>query len=161
LGWLATLANPTCDLKLLDYNQATMRDNFLLVGATILWGIWGVAIKFAVARTNPYTAQWLYSIPYILFIPVWYLLAKKEPAAVGIDLQAVGWAFGASVCSLLALLLMYFAVQSRPASTAVAMTSAYPIVTLLLALAMRSETLNIKNFAGILLIVAGVIVMQL
>jgi transporter family protein len=146
---------------IIGYNRATMRDNLLLFGATVLWGIWGVAIKLAVARTGPFTAQWMYSIPYIVFIPVWYFLAKKEPAAAGIDLPALGWAALASICSLLAVLLMYYAAQSKAASSVVAMTSAYPLVTLFLALAMRSETLNVKNLAGIVLIVAGVIVMQL
>jgi hypothetical protein len=47
-----------------------MRDNILLIGATILWGIWGIAIKFAVSRSSPFTAQWMFSILYILFIPI-------------------------------------------------------------------------------------------
>jgi len=138
-----------------------MKDSILLILATVLWGVWGIAIKFAVSRSSPFTAQWMFSIPYIVFIPLWYFLARKEGAPAAVDLQALGWAFLASVCSLGAILLMYFALQSKPASFAVAMTSAYPVVTLLLALATHSETLNAKNILGIVLIVAGVIVMQI
>jgi drug/metabolite transporter (DMT)-like permease len=88
-------------------------------------------------------------------------LARKDGGTAAIDLPALGWAFLASLCSLEALLLMYFALQSKPASMAVAMTSAYPVVTLLLAIFTHAETFNLKNVLGIVLIVAGVMVMQL
>ncbi len=149
-----------------------MRDNIFLLLATVLWGIWGFALKLAVDRAHPFTVQWMYALPNIVFIPVWYWLAHNassaaasvgtgSSAANAIDLPALGWAGLAAVCSVGALLLMFFALQSKPATVAVAMTSAYPIITLALALVTHTEIFNLKHLAGIILIIAGVIVLQL
>jgi len=142
-----------------------MRDNVLLLLATVLWGIWGFAIKLAVDRAHPFAVQWMYALPNILFIPIWYFLARKAVPSAGasaaVDLPALGWASLAAVCAVSAMLLMFFALQSKPATLAVAMTSAYPIVTLALALVTRAEVFNIRHVIGIVLIIAGVIVLQL
>ena len=141
-----------------------MRDNVLLLLATVLWGIWGFAIKLAVDRAHPFAVQWMYALPNIVFIPIWYFLARKAvpgAASAVVDLPALGWASLAAVCAICAMLLMFFALQSKPATLAVAMTSAYPIVTLALALVTRAEILNLKHVFGIVLIIVGVIVLQL
>ena len=138
-----------------------MRDNVLLILATVLWGIWGFTIKLAVDRAHPFAIQWMYAFPNILFIPVWYFLARRAVPDAVVDLSALGWATLAAVCAAGAMLLMFFALQSKPATLTVAMTSAYPIVTLFLALLTRTETLNLKHVLGIILIIAGVIVLQL
>ena len=141
-----------------------MRDNVLLLLATVLWGIWGFAIKLAVDRVHPFAVQWMYALPNIIFIPIWYFLARKaapDPASAVVDLPALGWASLAAVCAVGAMLLMFFALQSKPATLAVAMTSAYPIVTLALALVRRAEVFNIRHVIGIVLIIAGVIILQL
>ncbi len=138
-----------------------MRDNLFLLLATILWGIWGFAIKLAVERAHPFAVQWMYAVPNLLFIPLWYWMARRAAPDAAIDLPALGWAALAAVCAISAMLLMFFALQSKPATLAVAMTSAYPIVTLALALVTRTETFNIRHLLGIVLIIAGVIILQL
>lgn len=137
-----------------------MKTNALLFLATVLWGIWGIADKYALSRAHPFTVQWMYSIPYILFLPFWYFLSKKAAAGPTFDLQALGWSVLACICSVTAMALMFFAMRSQSASTAVALTSAYPLVTLLLAVVVRTEQLTVPKITGMLLIVAGVIVLQ-
>ena len=106
-----------------------MRDNILLLLATVLWGIWGFAIKLAVDRAHPFAVQWMYALPNIVFIPIWYFLARNavpsaaSGASAGVDLPALGWASLAAICAIGAMLLMFFALQSKPATLAVAMTS--------------------------------------
>lgn len=138
-----------------------MKANALLLLATILWGIWGIADKYAVSRAHPYTIQWMYSIPYIIFIPIWYFLSKKVETGNSFDIQAFGWAVIACICSMGAMLLLFFALRSKPASVAVAMTSAYPLVTLALALVMRTEHLTFPKVIGLLFIILGVIILQI
>ncbi len=138
-----------------------MRDNLFLLVATVLWGIWGFAIKLAVERAHPFAVQWMYAAPNLLFIPLWYWLARKAGPGSAVDLPALGWAALAAACAIGAMLLMFFALQSRPATLAVAMTSAYPIVTLALALITRAETFNVRHALGIVLIIAGVVILQL
>jgi drug/metabolite transporter (DMT)-like permease len=133
-----------------------------LVFAALLWGLWGIGEKLAVARVHPYTVQWMYSVPYILLLPLWFMLARRAaPQQEAMDWTAFAWASGACVASLVAMLLMIFAMRTEPASVSVAITSAYPVVTLLLGVLMGEETINAKRLIGLGLTISGVIVLQL
>ncbi len=136
-----------------------MKADLYLLLATILWGIWGFADKMAVTRTHPYTVQWVYSIPYILFIPVWYVMSRKAAPGAGIDPQAAAWTILASISSMAAMLFLFFALRSKPASIAMAMTAAYPLVTLGLAVVMKMEQLSAVKVGGMLLIILGVVLL--
>lgn len=138
-----------------------MKEVLLLILATILWGIWGVADKYAATRAHPFTVQWMYSLPYILFIPIWFYLSRRVVDSNQTNnIEALGWAVLASIASMMAMLLLFFALQSRPASFVVALTSAYPIITLLIGVLTGTETLSVQKAIGILFIVAGVIFIQ-
>ena len=132
----------------------------LLLISTVLWGIWGAANKLAVDRAHPFSIQWMYAIPYVLFIPVWYFMSRQAAPQEGFDPRAFLWAVVASLSSIGAVLLFFFAVQSVPASNAAAVTSAYPLVTLAIALITKQETLTPLKVIGILLIIAGVVALQ-
>ncbi|MCZ7673269.1 MAG: EamA family transporter [Chloroflexi bacterium] len=49
----------------------------LLILATILWGFWGIADKLALEQAHPYTIQWMYAVPYVILLPVFYGLAVR------------------------------------------------------------------------------------
>ncbi len=132
----------------------------LLLISTVLWGVWGVANKLAVDRAHPFTVQWMYAIPYLLFIPVWFLLSRQAAPQESFDWRAFLWAGVASLASLGAVLLFFFALQRVPAANAAAVTSAYPLVTLAIGLITRQESLTPVKVVGILLIIAGVIALQ-
>ena len=132
----------------------------LLLISTVLWGVWGAANKLAVERAHPFSVQWMYAIPYLLFIPVWILMSRQAAPQQGFDWSAFLWAGLASLASLGAVLLFFFAVQRVPASNAAAVTSAYPLVTLAIALVSRQESLTPLKIIGILLIIAGVVALQ-
>jgi drug/metabolite transporter (DMT)-like permease len=61
----------------------------------------------------------------------------------------------------MAMLLMIFAMRTEPASVAVAITSAYPVVALLLGVLLGEERLTAQRLIGLGLTVSGVIVLQL
>jgi len=136
-----------------------MKADFYLLLATFLWGIWGFADKMAVTRAHPYTVQWVYSIPYILFIPVWYVMSRKAAGGASLDPQAAAWTILASVASMAAMLFLFFALRSKPASIAMAMTAAYPLVTHGLAVIMKMEQLSAVKVGGMLLIILGVVLL--
>jgi transporter family protein len=138
-----------------------MNSSLLLIVATILWGVWGLADKYAVAHAHPFTIQWMYSLPYIILLPLWYFLSKRSAPSAPFDLHALGWSLLACLCSTAAMLLLFFALRDKPASAAVAMTSAYPLVTLLLAVLTRSEEWTLPKLIGCLLIIAGVVTLQI
>jgi transporter family protein len=132
-----------------------------LLLAAFLWGLWAIGEKFAVARVHPYSVQWMYSVPYVLLLPVWLVLARRAAPQEAMDWTAFAWASGACVASLMAMLLMIFAMRTEPASVAVAITSAYPVVALLLGVLLGEERLTAQRLIGLGLTVSGVIVLQL
>lgn len=138
-----------------------MTSKTYLLLATLLWGLWALGEKYAVARVHPYTVQWMHSIPYVLLLPVWFLLARRAAPQAVMDWTALAWASGACVASLLAMLLLVFAMRTEPASVATAVTSTYPLVVLLLSVLTGEETLTSKRLIGLGLAISGVIVMQL
>lgn len=134
--------------------------NVLLIIATILWGVWGVADKFAVTKSNPYVVQWMYSIPYILVFPVWFFLSKKFSTAVDVNTPAFIWSVVACLSSMAAMFLFFIALQSTSTSVAVAFTSAYPIVTLAFGVMTNTESFSLQKLLGLLAIIAGVFLLQ-
>lgn len=132
----------------------------LLILATILWGFWGIADKLALEQAHPYTIQWMYAVPYVILLPVFYGLAVRAQPESNHNTAAFFWAAAASTASILALLLMLFAMRSQPASLAVAVTSAYPLVTLFIAALLKMETITPTKVAGMVLIMGGLVVLQ-
>ena len=131
----------------------------MLLGAIALWGVWGVAEKAAVARAHVYTVQWLYALPYLVALPIWYWLSTRA-GGPALTARAASYAIGGSVASMVALLLLLLALRDRSASVVVAATSAYPAVTLLIAVAIGQEALSVVKLLGIGLVIGGVILLQ-
>ncbi|NWF71009.1 MAG: DMT family transporter [Chloroflexi bacterium] len=136
-----------------------MRENILLIVATILWGIWGITNKFAIERAHPFTVQWMYSLPIALAIPLWLWLGDRAEPSNGQPLPALGWAVASGVVATLAVLLMFFALQNTPPSLATAITAAYPVVTLALSVLLRLEALSLQKVLGLALVIVGLIVL--
>ena len=131
----------------------------LLIIATILWGIWGIADKFALENAHPFTVQWMYAIPFVLVIPLFFWLGSRAQPENNLDTTAFMWAVVASISSILALMLMLFAMRSQPASLAVAITAAYPLVTMFIAVMLKMETFSMQKLAGVVLIMGGLVVL--
>jgi drug/metabolite transporter (DMT)-like permease len=137
-----------------------MRSIVLLLISTMLWGFWGWADKAAVSRAHPFVISWMYAIPYALSIPIFFYLGSRADPQNNLNGSAIGWAVVAGLAATAASLLFFFALQDHPASVAVAITSAYPLVTLLLGLLSRTERLDAVRLAGMALILAGVYLIQ-
>lgn len=132
----------------------------LLIISTFLWGIWGFANGRAVANAHPLTVQWMYYIPSMLLIPLFYFLGARFAPETNMDGSAFRYAFIAGLSAAGAALLFFFALRDTSASIAVAVTAAYPVVVLALGVLARDETLDLRKIAGIAIIIVGVIVVQ-
>ncbi len=137
-----------------------MRTNLILILAVILYGIWGIANKFAVGRAHPFTVQWMFAIPLVVSLPIFFWLGARSAPETNHDATALLWAVVASAASILATVLLYFALRDRPASIVVAITSGYPLVTLVLAVLAGTETLTLPKLAGVVLMFSGVVLLQ-
>lgn len=137
-----------------------MTNDLLLIIATILWGVWGIANKYAVLNAHPFTVTWMFSVPSILLIPLWYWLGSRASPATALDKTAFFWAAVASVTSIAATTLLFFVMQRRPASLAVAATSAYPLITLIIGVLAGAEKFSPQRLIGIVVIIVGVVLVQ-
>jgi drug/metabolite transporter (DMT)-like permease len=138
-----------------------MLSNLSLVAALVLWGIWGLLHKQAVDRSHPLTVEWMNCAPYVVLIPVWFALGRRAAPATNLDPKVFGLAVAGALCGMIATLCVLFALRDRPASLVIAVTSGYPMVTFLLALATGVESWNPGRAAGIALIIAGIAVLTL
>lgn len=138
-----------------------MKENILLIIATILWGIWGITNKYAVDRAHPFIVQWMYSIPVVLAIPLWYWLGMRTtPIGTQQDpSSALWWAIASGAAATLAVLLTFFALQNTAPSIATAITAAYPVVTLAIGVVLRIEEFSLQKLIGLALVIIGLIVL--
>lgn len=137
-----------------------MKGKAAMLGAVLAWGGWGIASRQAVVHAHPYTVQWLMAIPQILLLPAWFFMAKDVVTEVRPSLSTIAWAFGSCVLTVGANLLYSIAMKTEQPSTVIAVTSAYPIVTLLFLVLMGIETFSWAQMGGCVLIAAGVILLQ-
>ncbi len=71
----------------------------------------------------------------------------------------VGWAIVSAVIVVSSLVLLYVALGNGEASKVVPITAAYPAVTLVGAALFLSESITLGKLAGMLLVLAGVVVL--
>jgi drug/metabolite transporter (DMT)-like permease len=133
----------------------------LLIVATILWGVWGFANKIAVDRAHPFTVQWMYALPLVILIPIWFYLGRSQQPATNLDGSALLWSVVSGIAAALALTAMLFALRSSSPTAALALTSAYPIVTATIAYFAGIEKLTPGQLLAIGVIIAGVILFEM
>jgi drug/metabolite transporter (DMT)-like permease len=76
------------------------------------------------------------------------------------DSSAFRYALISGFAAAGAALLFFFALRDTSASVAVAVTAAYPVVTLAIGVLLREETLDLRKGLGIAIIIVGVVVLQ-
>jgi drug/metabolite transporter (DMT)-like permease len=132
-----------------------------MFAALVCWGVWGFCSSQAVKGVHPLAIQWLYSIPYGVMMPLWYWLGRGERSANPPQAHNIYWALLACTISIGASYLFGLAMKHERASVVIGVTSAYPLVTIMLLIATGSETVRWQHVVGGILIVAGVALVQM
>ena len=70
-----------------------------------------------------------------------------------------GWAVVAAICIVSSLVLLFLALEVGSAGTVVPISAAYPAVTLVLAAILLSEEVSAGKLGGVLLVIAGVVLL--
>ncbi len=129
--------------------------------ALICWGFWGFASYQAVQRTHPLNVQWVIAIPYVILAPLWYTLARRVESAQMPDRLAVFWGVMACLGSVLGSYFYNQALKSGKAALVVSISSAYPLITVFLLVAIGAEKFQWQQGIGMLCIIVGVVILQL
>jgi len=132
---------------------------FALLAFT-LWGIWGVASKMAVNRVGPGNILGFYAISSstIPALYAWFRRAKLARTG-GDDPLRNAWVLAATglALSVSGTYAYSFALDKGPASLVVPVSSAYPLVTAILAVALLHEKLNRRHMVALGVVVIGLI----
>ena len=126
--------------------------------ATGLWGIWGFAGK-AAARTLPTQAILpLSTLGAVLAFPVYLYLFRNYLRFSLHDADCI-FALLAGISGAVGALFYYFSLSRGEASRVVVITATYPVVTVILAYFFLQEPLTIRKAVGVLLALAGIILL--
>jgi transporter family protein len=141
-----------------------MAFEFRLVSLTaltiLMWGLWGFFGKLALERGMSPLAVFLAEIivSALMAVPLVLLLRRGQAGAQGYaPWNVFGLLSGAGLA--LGLLFYYFALERAEASVIVPLTSVYPVVSVLLGYVVLGERLRPAQWAGVALVVLGVVLL--
>jgi uncharacterized membrane protein len=136
-------------------DAATTRWLLPALGFVALTGILGVTIKLALRHVDwPVLLLWTGVVYSVLAGAV--IVTGTASVSLG---PGVAWSIASGLAAALGLICSFIALRHADAVVAVPVMSAYPIVTVLASLAVLGETLSPPKVGGVLLVVAGLIVL--
>lgn len=138
----------------------------ILIGIAVLgWGIAPVVDKLALKESDPLIGLTVRGIAVLFTLLAAVVINGKTHALVSFvrnDMYStLLFALSGLLAGVIAMLTYYGALQLAPTTKVVPVTSIYPLVTALLGILLLKEHMSITQIAGVLLIVAGVYMVQL
>jgi transporter family protein len=128
--------------------------------AFLLWGVWSLTQKVAVEAVTAGNMFGFYIIS-SLTAPVLYAWVRRvKPVHFkGEDPSRLAWTIGgvALLLNVIGAFAYTYAIEDGNASLVVPVTSAYPIVTVLLAIALLKERITLPQAVALAVVVAGLV----
>ncbi len=133
---------------------------FFAAATLLCWGLWGFFGKLASQRIPGVTVFVLSAAASVVFL---LLLVPLYAGQVRLALRDYRccFAFLAGFVGTLGTLAFYLALRRAEASKVVVVTSLYPMVTVVLAALLLRETLGLMKVLGIVLALAGIVLLSL
>ncbi len=131
----------------------------LVLGTIIFWGLWGFFSKLAVQRIGLQMALFSYIMSLLVMIPYLFFANQLTPLRTDLGGIIYGVLAGASVG--VASIFIYTLLGTKPAGITIALTSIYPIVTLILSMIFLKETLSLTQGLGFVLALIALVLLSL
>jgi transporter family protein len=125
------------------------------LGYVVALGALGVTSKLAL-RSMPW--QGLIVVTTIGYIVTSIVLSSLGQVELSSNIDLF-WAFASGALAIGALILFYIALNTGEAGKVIPVSAAYPAVTLVLAAIFLSEAFTLGRAGGVLLVIAGVVVL--
>ena len=126
------------------------------LGATLLWGLWGVTAKLAADRLGHWRSALVYSVVSFLTILVLSLANRTDlrgASSSGIVIAVLAGLFGG-----LAIASFQKAITTGPLSSSISMTALYPLIPVLYGIMLLGEEVTLTRGIGMgLALAAGVL----
>jgi transporter family protein len=125
--------------------------------ALLCWGLWAFLPKLAV-RHIPVRSTFLWEVVGGLLVAAFVLMTLRE--RVGMDWRGILPAVLTGVAGYMGMLFFLFALQTGKVSVIAPLTAVYPVITVLLGLALLGERLSGLQLAGAALALLGVFLLS-
>ncbi len=116
------------------------------------WGLWGVCSKLASNYTRPKQTLLFQAVGVVAFALLVLILERFQIQRTPIGF---GWSFAAGFINFVGFLFFFWAIEKGKVSTVIALSSLYPVVTILLSILLLHEKITIREGAGIVLALAA------
>ena len=136
------------------------RSLFFALLAFALWGFWGLTSKMAINAIGPGNILGFYVISSLIvpFVYAWFRRARPVKSRHS-NPSWNAWALGATALALnvCGVFAFSFALNAGSASLVVPISSAYPLVTVILAVALLHEKLDRLHMIALVFVIIGLI----
>jgi transporter family protein len=124
-----------------------MKPWLLYAGATLVaWGVWGFFSKLASNFARPRQTLLFQAVGVLTFGLV---VLSLERFHIEWSPQGFGWSAAAGFVNFVGFLAFFAAVEKGKVSTVIAMSSLYPVVTILLSILLLDEKISSREGLGI------------
>lgn len=125
-----------------------MKPWILYAGATLVaWGVWGFFSKLASSHARPRQTLLFQAAGVMAF---GLLVLTMEHFRIEWSPQGFGWSAAAGFVNFVGFLAFFAAIEKGKVSTVIAMSSLYPVVTILLSVLLLHEKIGAREGLGIM-----------
>lgn len=121
--------------------------------ATVLWGFWAILVKMSSTRIGHWPSIMVYTLFSLFTVAVLFLAlgqTLRNADTTGMLIAALAGVLGG-----LALIFFQKAVSCGPVSTSTALSALYPVLAVVFGVFVLKEQPSTTNLIGILLAIAG------
>src|SRR3989304_1449246 len=118
----------------------------LIVGYLIIAGVWGVLVKLASARLNPFTLAFVAGTTAWFTVLVFSFTKLNWQSGTGILIAALSGILGG-----ISIMIFYGALKLAAANVVIPLSTLYIFVTVVLSYFFLGETITLKHLLGIIL----------
>ena len=132
--------------------------NPFIVIAILGWALWSFGTKVATNHLHPFLLQAInYGIGFLAVPFLIFALAKVPNPQF--DRVGILWAIGSALFGIIAYVSFGFALKNGSAGTVVVLSTTYPVLTFILSVLFLGEQITLAKTGGILMVLAGVIIL--
>ncbi len=136
--------------------------SWLLIAACIVsWGTWAICLKQGVRYVSPMMLLIINSYVYSVIAPIALLYVKATTGETNWNPRAIAWSATSVLLVTIANFCFGTATQKVPVYLVVGFTSVYPIFTFALSAIFLGEAVTLMKLVGIVVTVAGVVMLSL
>lgn len=132
----------------------------LTIISVFLLGVSVFFRKLSVDRIHPYQLQIVAGFVYMLSMPLWWYLLKREGGTINYDSMGILWGLLCIVSATAsAVLLSYLLKYSDSPSTVAMAVATNPAIVMALSWMFLNESVTLKKIVGCVIAIAGLMLM--